>query len=107
MSDIDETIRISPIPSNNMIYEIKDDPYLQVSNQEPSMSSKFPTYLSQLNCVQYWSNCQDISILSNNIFDVKDDHILQVSSQEPSMSSKFHNILSQDKSCLISSKLSG
>jgi len=44
MSDLDKNFRISPISAINMIYDVKDDPILQVSNQEPSTSSKSPTY---------------------------------------------------------------
>jgi len=44
MSDLDQTFRISSISSNNMIYNVKDDPILQVSSQEPSTSSKSPNY---------------------------------------------------------------
>ena len=43
MYDLDKTFGISSWPSINMIYDVKCDPILQVSNQEPSMSSKPPT----------------------------------------------------------------
>ena len=39
MSDLNQTFRISSQSSINMIHDDKDDPILQVSNQEPSMSS--------------------------------------------------------------------
>ena len=44
MSDHHQTLRISPISSNNIVYFVKDDPILHVSSQEPSKSSKSPTY---------------------------------------------------------------
>ena len=43
MSDIDQTFRIGPLATTNLIYDAKDDPILHVSNQEPSTSSKPPT----------------------------------------------------------------
>ena len=42
-SDLHQTFRIFSQPYTNMIYDVKDDPILQVSNQEPSMSFKSPT----------------------------------------------------------------
>ena len=68
-----------------MIYDVKDDPILQVSSQEPSTSSK-----SQMKpVIQIMTDLHQtfrISSLSstNMIYEV----ILQVSSQEPSTSSK-------------------
>ena len=44
ISDLDQNFRISSISSNNMIYNVIDDPILQVFSQEPSTSSKSPTY---------------------------------------------------------------
>ena len=43
MSDLHQNFGISSRPSTNMIYHVKDDPILQVSSQEPSMSSKSST----------------------------------------------------------------
>ncbi len=43
MSDLSQTFRISSHSSIYMIYDVKDDHILQVSNQEPLMSSKPPT----------------------------------------------------------------
>ena len=44
MSDLHKNFRISSISAINMIYDVKDDTILQVSNQETSTSSKSPTY---------------------------------------------------------------
>ena len=44
MSDLDQTFRRGPLATTNLIYDVKDDPILQVSSQEPSTSSKPPTY---------------------------------------------------------------
>ena len=44
MFDLDQTIRLGPIATTNLIYDVKDDLILQVSGQEPSTSSKYPTY---------------------------------------------------------------
>ena len=38
-----QTSRVSSIYSTNMIYDVKGDPILQISSQEPSTSSK-PTH---------------------------------------------------------------
>ena len=40
-SDLNKTFRIASLWSDKMIYDIKDDPILQDSSQEPSMSSKY------------------------------------------------------------------
>ena len=40
-SDLQETFRISSWGSPEMVQHVKDDPVLQVSSQEPSMSSKY------------------------------------------------------------------
>ena len=40
-SDLRETFRISSLGSPKMIQHVKDDPILQVSSQEASMSSKY------------------------------------------------------------------
>ena len=79
-----------------MIYDVKDDPILQVSSQEPSTSSKSPscTFFSQI--MSDLDQTFKIGPLATNDFifyfqlddDVKDDPILQVSSQEHSTSSK-------------------
>ncbi len=42
-SDLHQTFRIFSQPYTNMIYDVKDDPILQVSNQEPSVSFNSPT----------------------------------------------------------------
>ncbi len=44
MSDLDQIFRKGPLATTNLIYDVKDDPFLQVSIQEPSTSSKPPTY---------------------------------------------------------------
>ena len=44
MSDLDQTFRIGPLAITNLIFDAKDDLILQVSSQEPSTSSKPPTY---------------------------------------------------------------
>ena len=74
-----------------MIYDVKDDPILQVSNQEPSMSSKPPT--KAFSASQIMSDLHQTFRISsqssiNMIYDIKDDPILHVSNQEPSLSSK-------------------
>ena len=44
ISDLDQTSRIDPLATPNLTYDVKDDPILQVLSQEPSTSSKPPTY---------------------------------------------------------------
>ena len=44
MSDLDETFRICPLATTNLICDVKVDHILQVSSQEPSTSSKSTTY---------------------------------------------------------------
>ena len=76
-----------------MIYEIKDDPILQDSSQEPSTSSKYrlqgqgvlDTILIML---ESW-NLAHKSWIDYHGYPVKQDFILQLPSQEPSMSTKY------------------
>ncbi len=109
ISDLHQTFRISSQSSINMICDVKDDPILQVSNQEPSMSSKAPNigFLSQimLDLHQTFRISSQSSIYMT--YDVKDDAILQVSNQEPSMSSKSPTWALLAKSCPILFKFSG
>merc|ERR1712082_216697 len=43
MFDLDQTFRMGPLATTDLIYDVKDDHILQVSSQEPSTSSKPPT----------------------------------------------------------------
>ena len=77
-----------------MIYDVKNDPILQASSQEPSTSSKydfkdggFLTHFCSCYRAEIWHTSQESHIMT--IHDVKNDHILQVSGQEPLMSSKY------------------
>ena len=77
-----------------MIQHVKDDTILQVSSQEPSVSSKydfndggFLTHFYSCLRAEIWYTSQESHIMS--IHDAKDNPIHQVSSQEPSMSSKY------------------
>ena len=78
-----------------IIHEIKDDPVLLVSNQEPSMTSKYPSSLPHILDTflieRSTQNFQGIflRVKKNIIHDVKDDPSLHVSDQEPSMSYKY------------------
>ena len=40
MPDLHQSFSLYPISFTNMIYDVKDDPILQVSSKEPSTSSK-------------------------------------------------------------------
>ena len=40
-SDLHETLRVSSWGSPKLIQQVKDDPILQVSSQEPSVSTKY------------------------------------------------------------------
>ena len=77
-----------------MIYDVKNDPILQVSSQEPSTSSKydfkdrgFLTNFYSWYRAEIWHISQESHIMT--IYDVKNYPILQVSNQEPSTSSKY------------------
>ena len=72
----------------NYIHDVKDGPVLQVSFQEPSMSSKYPhegpPILDTLLIKISTQNFQGIVFGSNRvIYDIMDDPIIQVSGQEP------------------------
>merc|ERR1712082_108083 len=43
LSNLHQIFRICPLATTDLIYDVKDDPILQVSSQEPSTSSKPPT----------------------------------------------------------------
>ena len=77
-----------------MIHDVKNDTILQVSGQEPSISSKYglrgqvvldtlPIKLESL----IWHRSKESHIMMTK--DIKDDPILQVPGQEQSMSSKY------------------
>ena len=77
-----------------MIHDVKDDPILKDSSQEPSMSSKydfedrgFLMHFKYCLRAEIWHTSKESHIMM--IHDVKDDPILKDSSQEPSMSSKY------------------
>ena len=103
MLDLHQTFRISPISSNNMIYDVNDYPGLQDSSQEPSTSSKSPNYPFSVKSCLILIKCLRISFMSSNnmIYNVKYDSILQVFSQEPSTSSKSQTHPLPVKSYLI------
>ena len=73
-----------------MIHDFKNDPILQVSSQEISMSSKYDFedggFLKHI--AEFLHTSQESRNMT--IYDVKNDPILQVSSQEPSTSSKYN-----------------
>ena len=60
ISDLDQTFRISCISSNNIIYNVKDDPILQVSSQEHQHLPSPQLTLFQSNHIRSWSKFQDI-----------------------------------------------
>ena len=71
------------------IQDVKDDPILQLSSHEPSMSSKYGlrglgVLETHLFLLESWHINQESNIMM--IHDVKNDPILQISSQEPSTS---------------------
>ena len=77
-----------------MIHDVKDDPILQDSSQEPSMSSKydfqdvgFLTHFSSCKKSENWHISEEPHIMI--IYGVKDDPILPDSREEPSTSSKI------------------
>ena len=77
-----------------MIYNVKVDPILQVSSQEPLMSYKSQTKPDRWILSDLHKTFKMSSQLSTNmIFYVKDDPIFQVFSQEPSTSSKFFSTI--------------
>ena len=89
MLDLHQSFRLPLTSTTKMIYDVKDDPILQVSSQEPSTFSKSQMKpdtwimldLHQNFRISSWS-------FSNMIYDVKDDPILQISSHKLSTSLK-------------------
>ncbi len=108
--DFHKTFRISSKSSINMICDVKDDPILHVSNQEPSINvPQAPNlgYLSQIMSDLHQTFRISSKSSINMIYDFKCDTIIQVSNQEPSTSSKPSTYASSAKSYRISTKHSG